>query len=413
MFSWIFALIATATVSFNAVRVSERITLSDAFLVVTFFLLMLSAVLRGRIRRPPDWFVLGAMAMSVSSIGSALASDDFLENISFAIRFIVAYVGLPLVILGVSGGNIDRQRKIVLVWIGFVAVNGFIAALDASGISNLAGILSDRVYRLRYAGLTAHPNHLALACAMVLPVLLALYIPNGKKLSRALFLLVLSGVLLGVLVSGSRAGLIGLIWAVVYWGCINHAWRRFFIKLALVGVIGAVIIFGALELRQASTQVNQGSGIVSVAAFVFSRLGGGEGVQESDAGRLDKYALGINEFIEDPILGVGYSKIRAAHNIYLQLLQGGGLFGFLAFSVLITGALCALRFEVLRGHSIERRLMCAGLIGSLGSWLIMGLAQNLIFDRFLLMPLGVALSIVWRNQLRESDSDHLLPSSSA
>jgi O-antigen ligase len=91
---------------------------------------------------------------------------------------------------------------------------------------------------------------------------------------------------------------------------------------------------------------------------------------------------------------VGFGVVLRAHNIYLQILQAGGLVGFVGFYWFIIGFI-SLGWKIRPNARFRTRnpLIIDALIVSIFTWLLIGLFFNLIFDRFLYIPMGLLFGI--------------------
>ncbi len=128
--------------------------------------------------------------------------------------------------------------------------------------------------------------------------------------------------------------------------------------------------------------------------IAIQRLTNATATNESDASRIVNYSVALTDFAKHPLAGNGFDVIRDAHDIYFQLLQGGGLLAFASFGLF---AACSLWLGVrLSRHSAltrEMQNLASALAASLLVWLLAGLAQNLIYDRYLYLPAGVLIGL--------------------
>ena len=99
-------------------------------------------------------------------------------------------------------------------------------------------------------------------------------------------------------------------------------------------------------------------------------------------------------FASSPILGTGFATVRDAHDIYLQLLQAGGILALLSFIVFVAGSLLT-GLHLSRSASLSKphRTLALALIASIVTWLVAGLAQNYVYDRYLYMPFALLLAL--------------------
>ena len=104
-------------------------------------------------------------------------------------------------------------------------------------------------------------------------------------------------------------------------------------------------------------------------------------------------------------MGEGFDVVLVAHNIYLQLIQGGGVLALVGFVVFATGIMRSTRTvtcgELLRA-GIPQALLAAST-AAMGTWLLYGLVGNALYDRYLYAPAGFVLAIGLVSRARSAD----------
>ncbi len=167
--------------------------------------------------------------------------------------------------------------------------------------------------RIQAIGIFADPNDLGLALVMVLPYLFLKLMERAKDWEKLL----------------SAFALIVLVWA-----------------LYLTQSRGGLMAFGALLMILFSRRMGKAlgyslGGMAMLALFVLgprmSTISTGEA---SAYGRIEAWGLGIDLFEENPLFGVGYGNyiehhFRTAHNSFVLCMAELGMFGFLAWTMLI------------------------------------------------------------------------------
>ncbi len=303
------------------------------------------------------------------------------SNLPVLFRFLFALAVVPLLI-AMAATSSSRRSLLVSIWLGGVVINCVVAFADYHG-AGLGQALSGADYRTHVAGeadrqpgLTTHPLELSLQCVMALPVVLArLSAGTGR---RAWLFALLPPLLLGILLSGSRAGLLG---GALGSSLILLLQQR--VRWALVAAGAFLAIFGA-GAAEIEAPLLQGA----------ERLTGGGTAAVSDERRRLGWDQALADISDRPLLGYGFQFVRSAHNVYLQLLQAGGPLALLAFSLFAAGVL---RLAVRLGLTGERRAAQQALAQALGVatlvWLLTGIVQNSIFDRFLYVPAGLLLGL--------------------
>jgi hypothetical protein len=134
------------------------------------------------------------------------------------------------------------------------------------------------------------------------------------------------------------------------------------------------------------------------------------GEATSDAVRSVSTQTALHGFLEHPVFGAGYSVARDALNIYLQALHAGGLVGLLAFLGALFSAIgAALRHSHHAAYAGDRAISSA-LAVSIGVWLVFGIFQNAIYDRYLFVPSGLILATTVARQMARSNDRQRRPS---
>jgi O-antigen ligase len=90
-----------------------------------------------------------------------------------------------------------------------------------------------------------------------------------------------------------------------------------------------------------------------------------------------------------PLEGVGYGVLGGAHNMYLQLLDAGGVIALVSFIVFIGGVGSSLR-RALSGPLRDEAIVCAIAILA---WLLNGIFDNQVADKYLYLVPGLLLAI--------------------
>ena len=388
---------AMALITVNGLRLGEALTASDVLLAVAAVLLAITAArTRTLPMSVPVWLpVAGAGLLAAGflvelfppSRPSQIELDrevslDELEgasNLGHLVRFEVALVAAPLLIA--AGARTFRRAWLLIgLWLGSVALNCLVAVADSLGArldDRLTGVdytVHVRGQPDRMSGLMTHPVGLSLACAMAMPV--AVWLTLNASGRRRLALTALVGLLVvGIVLTAARAGLVG-------------------------GALGAVVIL-VIDRRFRRTAV-----IVVIAAAVAIPAGAAAGIQgaerllgrgtavASDERRTLGYEQAWADIQDRFVVGWGFRYVRSAHNIYLQVLQAGGVLALAAFLTFVWGTLrAALRLSSHREVSEAGQGMARALAVSMGVWLLFGLVQNSIFDRYLYVPAGLLLGL--------------------
>jgi hypothetical protein len=359
----------------NAIRVSTNATAGD-LLLLALSVFFVARLVTGRVNEVPSWLILGVTLVSVSVVAQELQGLDLGADVIPGVMFIVAMAGTPLLLFG-AARRPGYREVLVLAWLLGSALASAAALLDASGLTSIGPTLTGVVWDGRYAGLTVHPNHLGLVAVMAFPV--AVWWLNSRPGRSAQVLGAgLAGLLiLGVLASGSRAAMISLV-VVGALSLLAQARNRNDRAISpLVLLCGCGLVVGAVYLMMPTTAGNG-----------FARLLGQSDLAVDNQDRLGAMTASLFGYYGSPLIGTGFSSVKAANNLVLQTLQAGGMLTALGLAVFLSGAIA----RGLRTSLVSDGLGTA-LSLSLLAWLVDGMFQNIIYDRFLFLPVALVLAL--------------------
>jgi O-antigen ligase len=384
-FGYVLVLIAVPLSTCNALRAGQNVTYGDIPLALATVLLLGSWLVRGLPRGVvPAGLPLAALLLLAAGVLAIVPAEN-LASLLPTLRFAVT-LGLTPVIIMLAAGTPRRVRTLVDVWLLGAAVNSAVAALDMLGVTSIGTSLLSLDFvntTNRAPGLTNHPNHLGLVAAMALPVAIARLGAGGMRGLAACGLVPL--LIGGVFVSGSRGAFIAAAAGAVILFAFGTTTRR---------ARTTLLLFGAPVVAFVVVVVMLGNNALA-GSVTIERLGGGGGATQSDNARLLTLRQSVDKAIQHPLVGVGFVEVRTAHNIYVQLLEAGGLIalaGFLAFA----GAMVRrARRLALPGSGSPPWLMslAAGSGASICVWLLFGMVGNAVYDRYLYIPVGVVLAL--------------------
>lgn len=396
----VFASVAVAVLfaGLNAIRPVGSLAVSDLALAAALGFVGIALLVdpsRGVKIAPPGWLLAAAAGFLVAGLLIELfpphhlpqlsgftdplyagrADGRMSTNLSGALRLAATVLLVPVLIAAAAASR-RRVRFLAELWIAGVMISGLVGILGYYGVS-IAGDLGGTEHwgpRFEQVGLTVHPNTLGLTSAMTLPIVIARL--GSADWKRRLYYLAVIAVLVGAIaVSGSRVALVAGALGVALILVLNSHTRKL---AALLGIVAVVSI-----------------GLSSVADLgwvpVIERFRY-EGIV--DERRVILYEEGLRAIGERPIVGYGFENLRGAHNIYLQVLQAGGLLSLLSFLLLLAGALTVGR-RCARSADLppDLRALANGLTASIAVWLVAGLVLNHLLDRFLYVPIGLLLAI--------------------
>jgi len=256
-----------------------------------------------------------------------------------------------------------------------VSVSSAVAISDLLGLTHIATTLGYQSVNLRQIGLTTHPNTLGFTCAIVLPFAFYFVSTSRRSWLPAISVALLLG---GVVASGSRGSqaampVVGLI-AIMVAKDRKAVLRRVGTALGILGAVGAILM--ATVARHA-------------VGDLFRFTGSSGSASQSDEHRALLAIQSFADFQRYPFFGLGIRHITEAHNIYLQLLSGGGLVLLIA---MVAYWIFMLR-DSWRLH-IRGEPMAIALFISVVTWLVLGAIENQLTDRLLYYTVGCIAALM-------------------
>jgi O-antigen ligase len=387
--------VSILAITWNGLRFGGG-AVANAFLVPAFGMVALrTMVLRKPIPLPP-WlfaagigFALAAMVNLMFPPSSSLMNDVLVHyrtipqvgqplilvprsDVLALFQFEVGILVLPVLIASVATTP-TRIGRLLDVFVWSAVVNAAIGVVDWAGF-HIAPI----VYGTgRSAGLTVHPNYLALTCTIAIPLAL-LWIGRGGRWRTAGF--TCTGLLLaGAYASGSRAGAVTAVLGVVATMIVIPRLRTglgFTVPIVGLALLGLFYFAGDEILRQIRLTGDVGTAVNTAG---------------SDTQRSQLAHLAIHQFESRPLQGVGFQVIADAHSIYLQVLAAGGVIGMLSFLTYL-GGLAASAWRAMAG---PQRDVAAAISVSISMWLINGVIDNQLGDKYLYVVPGLLIALAY------------------
>jgi hypothetical protein len=389
--------VSLLAITWNGFRLGGG-AVANAFLVPAFLMVATRTVL---LRKPipfPPWmfvagigFALAAMLRVILPPDSSLLNDILVHyrtipqagqtqpliliprsDLLALFQFEVGVIVLPVLIASVAT-TANRVKRLVDVFVFGAAINAAVGIVDFAGI-HIAPLVFGTG---RSAGLTVHPNYLALTCTIAIPLAL-LWVGRGGRW-RTMGFACTGLLLLGAYASGSRAGavtaILGLVATMV---AIPRLRTGLGFTVPIVGVILLALFYFAGD--QILQQIRL-TGDVSTAVNTAG----------SDTQRSQLAHLAIQQFEAQPVQGVGFSVIADAHSIYLQLLAAGGVIALLSFLTYL-GGLAASAWRAMAG---PQRDLAAAISVSIVMWLINGAIDNQLGDKYLYVLPGLLVALAY------------------
>jgi putative inorganic carbon (HCO3(-)) transporter len=248
--------------------------------------------------------------------GTIVTANDLLPS------FLVAVV---LAAVATRERDLRKVLATIVLCACVLVLHGHLQMRDGIGWSG-AIPLEGRIY---YVGILSDPNDLALLFVVALAFTLGFSWGGVGIVTRLLSLAVAAWLAYGIYLSQSRGGMLAGIGVLSY-----YLWKKYG-KTALItaAAVGLPTLFAATRLAQ---------------------LDAGE---ESAAGRVDAWYEGIQEFIANPVFGVGYGNYAevsgsglTAHNSLVLVLTELGFPGYVVWMCILYCTWLMLRELLARGR---------------------------------------------------------------
>ncbi|HEV2068625.1 MAG TPA: O-antigen ligase family protein [Acidimicrobiales bacterium] len=352
------------TVSFSGIEIGP-VTAPDVFLLPAAVMLGFRHVVSWN-KSLPLWLFGSAMTIFAAGILAQVAFVD-LPSRSFIIllQLCTSLVYVPLVVaLGVR--NLQQLQRLSALFVVSASIGSFFGLLEFLGITDVASRLSDfsgfAYNGGRPAGFTAHPNQLGLISVLAFPFAMELFRRNRMWAASLLLLLT------GVMISGSRTALAGLLVAAIV-----TVWVRGTLTTArlLKGAV-ALVFVGAMATA---------AGVDVTLDRVFS---GDDAVSEATEARTDSVRTALDDIRAHPLTGVGFGG--NAHSLYIQIVQGGGILALAGFAWFAQRTLRLAR-------AVRARPLANAAGASMTTWLITGVVHPGLYERYLYVPAGIVLGV--------------------
>jgi O-antigen ligase len=238
-------------------------------------------------------------------------------------------------------------------------------------------------------GIFGNPNDLAMALDMLLPLSIVLML-NSKSAERLLFLLCTFLLTMGVVVSFSRGGFLGLAAAcgVLLWKLGRH--NKFTTALAVMGACSIL----ALSMP------------AGYADRLFTIVHTDKDTTGSAKERQDELKRVTFLAVRHPVIGIGLNNYPVysnhairAHNSFLEVAAELGVLGLIAYLILILAPLKRLkrieRETSLTGDPVSRELhfLGAGVQAAILGYVVCAVFSSAQYQWYLYYPVAYAVAL--------------------
>jgi len=426
---WLIVLSFLAT-PMVTLRPNGTATFGDIFLALAACVAALLVILRRQLPELPKWLWIGTglllLAIVLDKVFPANVTDlvetyyptPYSSSLSTGLRLIAALVILPVTV-GILADRESVIRYAVWAWVAGATASCLVAALDGLFGTGLQEALADNKEEVgnflgaippRFVGLGVHPTSFSVTAVMVIPFVLALSRTRNRFLALSPAMLIIA---IAVVFSASRVGYLGAVAVAALSLCLNSELRGMLRRpdLRTWGPIAVILGLSVVLLFQGppayKTDDSENKSVDNAAA----RLSSDGGVSDESNNVRVKFAkASVKAIARRPVVGYGFIWIESAHDIYLELMVSGGIFALVGFLLVYLG-------YIRRGIRLAGKVVgeldgfrVAAVI-SLGSYLVMGLVQPDLLDRYLYLAAGLimALATVSAAGKPGSEPDELSP----
>jgi len=252
----------------------------------------------------PQYALAGAFLLTVmmSEIANGW-SGGALQQLSQFGPTIFAFV--------ILANAITTQKRVVVTMVVFVLCSAVLAVhgveQKANGIGWTGMPLVQEDGRIQYVGIFSDPNDLGLLFVATLPMAMYLSGRGGMLGLARIFWLAIAGLLVyGIYLTNSRGAMLAV-------GAIIGVWLWLRRGLVIAAVVCGAGLAGMMMLPTRLQELDAG--------------------EESAAGRIDAWYVGIHLFTSQPLFGVGAGQFTehnylTAHNSFVLALAETGFIGF-------------------------------------------------------------------------------------
>jgi hypothetical protein len=313
------------------------------------------------------------------AIRFAISSADMRQSLTFA-----AQAALVLTL----ATTITKPKQAVLVSASIIAITMLLAVMQLLTLFHGASLpflvqMNEHGQFIRIAGLARDPNYgslnMAIGFAYVLGFLMTIWVERVRKPWQTLAL-ILTGALLvvGVVVSGSRAGMLALAIAIVPAVLIAlHDRPKVLVAFGLF--LAALVAVPQIIAPQITAQLIQRAALDYVM------------IDPSNIERLDIFRNGIDSLRFGAIWIGNGNPTATFHNTYIDLLSYAGIPALIIYLVIFIGS-CVLNLRVAYRHQGKLRALGLSNSAAILVFLLMSATIGAVFEKAPWMVVGLAIT---------------------
>ncbi len=371
------------------------ITIEDAFVLLIFGGYLTRSILRRRFVIPRDDHVARGLLLFngmaiICIVKVAMVSPG---NIVFNTKELLRLTEMVMCYIALidaldSKRQVLRLVKWLLVWaVWMIAVSFYIYVTHSEFWYNLLTMVPAYIYLkhklLRMISIAGSTSYTGIYYAIILALAVHFRPLYRQKMQRLAGMILVAAIVLCIALTFNRGTWVGILFGLTV--MLLHGqidWRRVSLALLLIAGMIALLttsIFGDLDVEQKV-----------VDFFYYS--------SSSAESRLIRWVSSINLIIEHPLMGVGYNNYAfvygkysilegiqpmygSPHNMYVDVLTGTGIIGFILFMTVIVRLWRRLRDNMKLLVDVELKQLSRGLF--LAFLFFLGSGG---FDSFLFKP---------------------------
>jgi O-antigen ligase len=370
----------------NALRIAPSVAVSDLFLMIAGISIVfgISHRFHQKIRHYRQ-LLMGTTFIFLGGYLGSIAAGDAVGSLEQLARLVIASSLLPIIV-AIWAPDIRQLRVIAWLWVLAASTNALAAFLG----------VNTNLYNQRPRGFSLHPNHLALSAVLAVGPAIMLAV-SSQRLGRILALGCSVSLAAGIVMSGSRAGALGLAAALVALGALAGR-----MKVAGLLVCGLFLTAVAIRTGLISTPPTSALGRLSSS--------GATSAAASNVGRWEAIQTSLAQIAAHPFTGVGFQDALAAHNIYLQLLSSAGVLGLVGIALVVLGVMrtpiIMIKVHIVASTSAEGAIM-VGFAASYVGFLVAAFFQNALWERFMWLPPALIVASASQVWSRANDKSEL------
>jgi O-antigen ligase len=347
--------------------------------------LVIGRVSRGaalRLDAPQTILVFGLLVLAACSVYGALWPGLALKSLMDFAKMGAVYLLIVHVV-----DRPERFRRVA----GTIIVCSLVPAMAtlwraALGISLVDG------HRAAWVGLFEDPNELAYSLVILVPLAMTLFDTARSRRARVVYAIAAVIQVAAVVATQSRGGVLGLV---VVLGLLLWSYR------IRGGVLAIVVLVAVVGFAFAADTFWQRVEVVAT-------------YQQDDAitSRIQAWRVGVDIFLNRPMLGVGIGnfalawplyadspggKWLTAHNAFIQILGELGIMGLIGFAMLLAVTLIGLRRtrrQATRVGARERESFAKGLGIALWGYASCAMLLSVAFNWFFYLIVALSVAVI-------------------